>query len=91
MSEIKFNGRATNKKFTIDFNKTEYEWFGGFGSVLYSRERGLKLGEIRDIGGILFSIFRIEKKLFRKDIVSWTTVNKFSVEDLRELNKQIFS
>lgn len=91
MSEIKFNGRAANKKFTIDNSDIEYQWHGYCGEVISSKENNIKVGEIRDIGGILFSAYRIEKRWFKKSIVSWTTVNKISIEDLRELNKQIFS
>lgn len=32
----------------------DYEWSGGLGSVLISRERGIKDGEVRYIAGELF-------------------------------------
>lgn len=92
MSKINFetiSGGVRNLTFT--YNYIKYKWEGGFGSVISSEERGLKEGEIRNIGGILFSVFRIDKRFLKKPIILWTTVDRIDAEDLRELKKQIFS
>lgn len=43
---------ATNLKATIA--DVEYLWLGKFGAVLESRERGVKVGDTRVIGTVLF-------------------------------------
>lgn len=63
---------ASNLKATID--GIEYHWDGGFGSVLKSYEKGIKLGELRAIGRIIFRAYHINHRMWGKNEVHWTTV-----------------
>lgn len=60
---------SSNLKATV--NNVEYTWNGGFGSVLTSREYGLKDGELRVLGSELMFVWRIDTRLFRKPIIHW--------------------
>lgn len=78
--------------FTAIIDHIEYEWVGGFGAILTSSEKGLKKGEIRAIGGILFQVYRIwQPPGWRKlPQVSWTTVEDISIEEIRAIGRKIF-
>jgi hypothetical protein len=63
---------------------------GGMGSWAKSRERGVKRGDARVIGGILMFAYSIYPKLFSPDEVNWTPVeeSKNTPQMLREwMNK----
>lgn len=82
--------RAENIKFTID--DVQYTWNGGFGSVFYSVEKGLKKGELRAINGTIFRVSRIDVKdffIFTREVVHWTTVENIDCEWIRKFKLDI--
>lgn len=60
----------------VVLNDVEYEWEGGFGAVLSSRERGLTVGNTRMIAGVLFHVaHRQGRRRWRYERVCWTIPN----------------
>ena len=77
--------------FTID--GVEYIWRGGFGAVMCSSEKNLKVGDLRAIGDILFKVYMITKScgLFKTYYsVSWCPVQKIDAEWIREFKRNVF-
>lgn len=78
---------ASNIRFTID--GIEYEWTGGFGEIMSSREHGIRTGTTRVIGTVLFYAWRVEWALFRGPKVSWSIINP-DAETIRAIKEAIF-
>lgn len=70
---------------------TEYVWCGYYcGTIFYSFEKGLKIGDVRAIGEYLFKVVAIDKIDFFTNRISWQSVKNLSREELRELKREIF-
>lgn len=68
---------------TFKLGGTTYEWRGGYGAVIVSYERGLKAGDVRCIKGIIFTVFKVDKRGFfnlGKPEVCWTLPGNFNAE-----------
>lgn len=61
----------------VDIAGVEYEWCGGFGAVLKSRERRIVPGSTRMIAGILFHAAYVQPHggWFGTPVVCWTIPN----------------
>ena len=67
-----------------------YEWGGGFGAVIISRERGVKVGDVRMIEGEIFHVYMVSNYSWPfNNRVCWTQ-HKLTVEHMRELRARIF-
>lgn len=78
-------------RFVLD--GVEYAWGGGFGGLIYSAEKGLKPGDLRAIGDILFKVFSVSKQrtLFKTYYsVAWCPVQDVTSEWIREFKRAIF-
>lgn len=78
---------ASNIFFTLDGRG--YWWGGYYGSVLISRERGLKPGDTRVISDQLFYVECVESRGLFKPEVSWTIL-KISSEGIGNFKKSLF-
>jgi len=67
-----------------------YTWFGGMGSVMHSKERGVLLGDTRTIKGFTFRAYMMDKGLF-KNKVHWAPKEKVDQQWIRDFKKAIFS
>ncbi len=76
-----------HKFFKID--NVFYTWFGGFGAVMFSKERGLKHGDKRIILGYEFKVFGIERGLF-KDKILWSPANSVEYNWIESFKKDVF-
>lgn len=84
----KFKGNPTDLKFTIHNREYIFSY-----NYITSIEGGLKLGDIRIIGNIVFFVNSIDKSFLRKDRVNWYV--QLNEEDNRSevmdcLRKEIF-
>lgn len=67
-----------------------YEWFGGFGAIFWSRERGVSPGDVRVITGELFYAYMVSPQWPRAPRVSWTQPN-VSAESIRKFKDRVFA
>lgn len=74
-----------------DFRHT-YEWVGGFGAIFKSYDRKTKEGELREINGIIFRAWRVNKGKYwwSKNEIWWNVKEKVSAEWIRQLQKSFF-
>lgn len=82
---------ATNLRADID--GVEYQWMGGNGAIIKSREYGIKVGDMRMIGDIPFfaSCVRVGHWWARAE-VCWTIPNNhLSIEWIRVFKGALFS
>lgn len=79
---------AENLKATIA--GVEYTWVGGFGAVLTSNERGIKAGEVRMIGNVIFYCRGTYRGHWQRE-VSWCPQQEIDAEWLREFKAAVFS
>lgn len=77
-------------KIYVKIDDVKYEWCGWFGAVIKSKENGIKLGDTRVIYGTLFYAYIIEKRIFEKNIVSWSVLNS-STEVINDIKKIFLS
>ena len=78
---------SCNLKATI--GGREYEWFGGFGSILVSYERGIHIGDVRIIGDTIFFCYSIEWG-FWKNRINWSIPGDLTANTLRKIKRAIF-
>lgn len=74
----------------ITIGDVEYEWCGGFGSVLKSHERGIKVGDVRVITGILFYATYIYKRGMFDYEVNWIPVERIEIGWIRDFKHKLF-
>lgn len=81
---------ATNLKATID--GIEYLWYGVFGEVLRSYESGIKQGDVRMIGNVIFYAYRVScYSLFPwKKSISWSPQEKIDFNWIKNFQIAIF-
>ncbi len=73
-------------------NGREYEWSGGFGVILKSRERGVKVGDLRMIGEVPFYAYRVDSYFWQAPDIMWTIPNDFlTPEWIRGFKRALFS
>ena len=78
---------TTNLKATI--SNIEYEWVGGFGTVLISRERGINQGTVRMIGNTIFYAYTVYGRWgIRK--INWVPQEEFTAEWIRSFREKVF-
>lgn len=58
----KYNLALTTKTLYFTINNQKYEWYGGFGAVLKSKERNIQLYETRYIGKVYFHAYKINDR-----------------------------
>ena len=76
----------------VEVDGQDYKWFGGFGAVLISKERGVKQGTVRVIGGVYFYAYRVFRRWGFNPEVCWTIPCKcITAEWIREFRHRIFS
>jgi hypothetical protein len=75
---------------TFEYQGRAYEWEGGFGAVISSRERGLRRGEIRYILGELFYVFDMYPAVFRIPRIAWSLVGPINTEKVQEIRIKAF-
>ena len=73
---------ADNTRFVID--GVEYTWFGGFGNIMSSQERGMKRNELRAINGHILRVFSVEGSK-----VCWTTVGSVEYDWIRKFKQEL--
>lgn len=79
--------QAEKLKATIDGR--EYQWSGGFGAVLTSQERGIKPGDVRMIGDVVFSAYQVSRSGWLRE-VSWKPQESITHDWLNRFHKAIF-
>lgn len=84
----KIRVRADTLKATI--SGVEYTWVGGFGAVLTSAERGVKRGEVRMIGNVIFYSLGTYLGLSSRE-VSWCPQQDIDAEWIRAFKAAVFS
>jgi len=67
----------------------EYHWCGGFGAVLQSHERGVKKGDVRMIGKVIFFAYMVERSGWLRE-VNWVPQQEITAEWIREFKKEVF-
>lgn len=77
---------ADNLRFTSDGR--EYEWFGGYGAVIRSCERGVEKGTMRVIHGEIMYAYVVYPRLWRSE-VGWTFLEPTN-ERIREFRDKVF-
>ena len=89
--EDKIRVHATNLSAKLD--GIIYRWGGGFGSVITSRERGLKEGSARVIGNVVFKAYRVDKfaNPFARPIVCWCPQQSIDGPWLETFKRRFFA
>lgn len=84
---------ARNLRIKID--GVEYEWGGGFGAIIKSWERGIKLGDMRMIGNVPFYCYMFGLKrrgVFGPPEVCWSIPSPYlTTEWIRSFKRALFS
>lgn len=83
--------RLESKQLTCEINGRKYEWFGCFGAVLKSRERGVRQGDVRMLGDQMFHACYVWPRRFSKPEVCWIPCIEFDMEWVREFKKKVFA
>lgn len=78
---------STNRTFEIGGRL--YKWSGGFGAILKSYERGVRVGDVRVIGDELLYAYLVYPRWFGRAEVCWTQP-KPSVEGIHDLQRKFF-
>lgn len=87
MKRLVMRINSSNLKATI--GDVEYQWEGGFGTVLSSIEKNVKEKEVRMVGDQLMYAWKIENRRFKKPIVHWSFPD-IDAEQLRLFKRAIF-
>ena len=81
-----------NTDLSITIQGQRYLWYGGFGAVLISRERGKHVGDVRKINTTLLCIANIWHKPWgRKPEVCWIPVGDFDAQWIHTFKQQLFA
>lgn len=68
----------------------EYHWVGGHGTVLSSFERGIRRGDVRAIGNVVFCATSVDRVWWLRR-VGWAPVQTFDHEFLKEFKAAMFA
>lgn len=79
---------TSNLKFTT--GGIEYIWFGGYGCIFYSYEQGVKINDIRMIGGVIFYAYMVERSGWYRKIY-WVPQEDINNDWIRRCKANIFS
>lgn len=86
---MKFSGMIYDQSF--DLNGMKYQWNGGLGVQINGYENGVKKGDVKIIGDVMFYAQWVEKRWFLRDRIGWCMVGEVTAEKVRELKNQIFA
>jgi hypothetical protein len=75
------------RMFTV--GEREYEWHGGFGAIVKSRERGVQQGDVRIIGDEMMYAYLVYPKRFRAPEVCWSVIAP-TIEAIDRLHGKFF-
>lgn len=77
-------------EFTID--GTVYRWLGSLDALFESVERGVHLGQVREIGGRLFTAVSVSWRWFARPVVTWGLATEFASSELvRRVRSEVFA
>lgn len=80
---------SENLKATI--GGIEYIFWGGFGCILQSNEWGVKRGDVRIIGDIVFYAYQTEISIpFFKKEISWVPNLEIDAKWIRDFKRAVF-
>lgn len=85
------NLQAQDIRFKVD--DREYYWGGGFGDVFRSFERGVAPGDVRVIGGVLFTAYRVSRlgrHWWNAPQVCWKLPEPFDAAMLAKIKASLF-
>jgi len=74
---------------TFESHGRRYEWAGGFGAVIKSYERGVKIGTMRFIEDATLYAYLVYPRRFRPAEVCWT-FRKPTAEAIRAFRCRVF-
>lgn len=84
---------ATALKATI--GGTQYEWVGGCGAILRSREKHVRVGDVRIIGNELFYAYMVTRdSWFQAPEIGWSVPDKekrYEPDWIRKFKAAIFT
>jgi hypothetical protein len=83
-------GTIYAERLTATVNGIVYTWSGGFGGVITSRERGVRTGDVRVIGGVTFYAYSLWGAGFKRE-VRWVPTFETTIEWIREFKRALFS
>jgi hypothetical protein len=85
--------RVDARNLRAEIGGVEYEWGGGFGAIIKSRERGVKVGDMRMIGGVPFYAYMLHREWqWSKPEVWWSIPNPhLTSEWIRAFKDAVFS
>ena len=86
---MKFFGLIYDQSF--DLNGIKYQWNGGLGVQINGYENGVKRGDVKMIGGVMFYAYSVDRRWFSKNRVGWCMVGEVTAEKVSELKSQIFA
>ena len=81
--------RIDSSDLAATIGDVRYRWFGGFGAVIQSREKGVKENDIRMIGNVIFFAYTVRGR-FRTKLISWIPQQEISAEWIREFRRAVF-
>jgi len=82
-------GRVDATKLRATVCGIEYLWCGGLGSVISSRERGIRRNDVRIIGGVIFYAFTVGDGWLAD--VCWCPQGKIDFDWLRAFKSELFA
>lgn len=66
-----------------------YWWVGGYGAVIKSFERGMKIGDVRVIGEDMLYVYLIYPRFWRTPEVCWTFIDPTN-ECINKFRQKLF-
>jgi hypothetical protein len=78
---------ATNLKASVD--DVEYNWYGYIGTIIISYENGIKSGELRMIGDVMFKVLAVHSKI-GKNCVHWGLCGSYDTGYIQEFKRELF-
>ncbi len=74
---------------TFSVQGRTYVWFGGFGAIFKSRERGVGVGDCRVISDWMFYAYCVYPRRFSRSEVCWTRLD-VTMEEINTIQKRVF-
>jgi hypothetical protein len=73
----------------VEISGRQYEWEGGFGAILKSRESGVKQGEVRMIAGSTLFAYHVYQPRWWRTPEVWWSRNEIDAEWIRSFKAHI--
>lgn len=73
----------------VVIDNTRYRWCGGYGAVVKSFERGVRIGDVRIIGEDLLYAHLVYPRFLRPYEVCWTFIEPTN-ERINEFHRKLF-